>query len=135
MNGSQTWSTKVGEISLANANNRRREILLGSPEKNPLENQKINLLMKALNGFARSVLLLLIGAYRMIGTLFLGGSCRFEPSCSAYALEVAKLHQPRVAVRLITTRVCRCRPGGPFGYDPVPSLEDISRANANGDLK
>lgn len=76
--------------------------------------------MKMLNGIFRNILLLFIGAYRTIGTTHLGGGCRFEPSCSEYALEAAKLHPPHKAVRLIAMRVSRCRPGGSFGYDPVP---------------
>jgi putative membrane protein insertion efficiency factor len=79
--------------------------------------------MQILNQILRSFLLLLIGAYRTIGTTHLGGSCRFEPSCSEYALEAARLHPPHKAVRLIASRVVRCRPGGSFGYDPVPLKE------------
>ena len=50
----------------------------------------------------------------------LGGSCRFEPSCSDYALQSFKLHSPRIALRLTLQRIWRCRPGGAFGEDPVP---------------
>lgn len=73
-----------------------------------------------LNRLFQSFLLLFIGAYRTIGTTHLGGSCRFEPSCSEYALEAAKRHPPHKAFGLIVTRIWRCRPGGSFGYDPVP---------------
>ncbi|MEK7356324.1 MAG: membrane protein insertion efficiency factor YidD [Bdellovibrionota bacterium] len=50
----------------------------------------------------------------------LGGACRFEPSCSEYAVEAVKLHPPTSAIRLIAIRVCACRPGGRHGFDPVP---------------
>lgn len=76
-----------------------------------------------LNRIFRNFLLLFIGAYRTIGTTHLGGSCRFEPSCSEYALEAAKLHPPHRAARLIASRIARCRPGGGFGYDPVPVIQ------------
>lgn|GEM_PF-987973 len=46
--------------------------------------------------------------------------CRFTPSCSAYALECFDTHSSGRAVRLTTRRFTRCRPFGPFGYDPVP---------------
>ncbi len=62
-----------------------------------------------------------VGAYRTIGTNHLGGACRFEPSCSEYALEAIKIHPAHKAVGLITIRICKCRPGGPYGYDPVPA--------------
>lgn len=69
---------------------------------------------------SKALLWFLIATYRSIGTTFLGGNCRFEPSCSAYALEAIKIHHTHKAFWLITKRVCKCRPGGPFGYDPVP---------------
>lgn len=63
---------------------------------------------------------LLVGIYRTLGTTHLGGCCRFEPSCSAYALEAIQKHNFFSAVYLILKRLFNCRPGGPFGYDPVP---------------
>lgn len=68
----------------------------------------------------KGILLIFISAYRTIGTTHLGGSCRFEPSCSAYAVEALNTHHTHRALWLITKRVCKCRPGGPYGYDPVP---------------
>lgn len=62
----------------------------------------------------------LIGCYRTIGTTHLGGSCRFEPSCSEYALMALNKHHLLRAVLLIGKRVCKCRPGGAMGFDPVP---------------
>lgn len=69
----------------------------------------------------KSFLLLLIGLYKAVAAVHLGGGCRFEPSCSCYAMEAAKTHPPLVASRLIVVRLLKCRPGGPWGYDPVPS--------------
>lgn len=77
---------------------------------------------KSLEKLFRGFLFGLIAIYRTLGTTHLGGSCRFEPSCSAYALEAVKTHKSHKAFWLISKRICKCRPGGPFGYDPVPSL-------------
>lgn len=77
---------------------------------------------KLCENILRTILKLLVAAYRTIGTTHLGGSCRFEPSCSAYALEAIEKHHTHKALWLITKRICKCRPGGPSGYDPVPSL-------------
>ncbi len=65
-------------------------------------------------------ILFLIGLYRTIGTTFLGGSCRFEPSCSCYAAEAVRIHKPFKAIQLILCRLGRCHPWGNYGYDPVP---------------
>jgi putative membrane protein insertion efficiency factor len=77
------------------------------------------------------ILLGLLGAYRSFGSLFLGGACRFEPSCSEYAQNALKIHDSQEAVKLIAIRVCKCRPGGPFGFDPVP-LPKSSRISIRG---
>ncbi|MCE3009397.1 MAG: membrane protein insertion efficiency factor YidD [Proteobacteria bacterium] len=69
-----------------------------------------------------SVFLLAVGAYRSILTNHLGGACRFEPSCSEYAVDALKIHPPYRALILICKRILSCRPGGRFGYDPVPHL-------------
>ena len=46
--------------------------------------------------------------------------CRFEPSCSIYARQAWRCHSLPVAFSLILLRLWRCRPFGPYGYDPVP---------------
>lgn len=75
---------------------------------------------KCLEKALKAIFTLFLAAYRTLGTTHLGGSCRFEPSCSAYAVEAIESHQIHKALWLITKRVCKCRPGGPYGYDPVP---------------
>jgi uncharacterized protein len=47
-------------------------------------------------------------------------ACRFVPSCSEYALEALQAFGARRGVPLILRRLVRCRPGGPYGFDPVP---------------
>ncbi len=46
--------------------------------------------------------------------------CRFTPSCSQYALEAIERHGPWRGSALTLRRLGRCRPGGSFGFDPVP---------------
>lgn len=74
------------------------------------------------NFCARSI----ITFYRMlISPLLLaliGPACRFEPTCSAYAAEALGVHGPIRGLGLAMHRLIRCRPGGGFGFDPVPRI-------------
>jgi len=51
-------------------------------------------------------------------------SCRFQPTCSAYALEALRTHGPVRGLTLAVRRIARCHPltwlGGSSGFDPVP---------------
>ena len=47
-------------------------------------------------------------------------SCRYEPSCSNYAIEAIQLHGPARGTWLALKRMARCHPWGGCGYDPVP---------------
>lgn len=51
----------------------------------------------------------------------LGGGCRFEPTCSRYALTALKTHPLHRALWLIVCRIGRCHPWGGCGHDPVPT--------------
>jgi hypothetical protein len=66
---------------------------------------------------------LLVHAYRMTLSPLLGPSCRFEPSCSAYALEALERHGARRGAWLSVRRLLRCHPFHATGYDPVPRGE------------
>ena len=61
-----------------------------------------------------------IRAYRLIGSPWVGHNCRFQPTCSAYALEALELHGGIKGLILTIRRVGRCHPWGEIGYDPVP---------------
>lgn len=65
------------------------------------------------------VLTLLIRAYQALSAGRLS-PCRFQPTCSTYALEAIEAHGPLRGGWLAARRVSRCRPGGGRGFDPVP---------------
>jgi uncharacterized protein len=61
-----------------------------------------------------------IHLYRWVLSPFLGGQCRFYPSCSTYALEAIDRHGACQGSALAVKRICRCHPWGGAGHDPVP---------------
>jgi putative membrane protein insertion efficiency factor len=67
------------------------------------------------------VLVAAVHAYRLLLSPLLGPCCRYEPSCSAYAVEALTRHGPWRGAWLSLRRVLRCHPLRPGGYDPVPS--------------
>jgi len=78
---------------------------------------------RALSQAARGLVLVLqlpIHFYRMVIGPFLPKVCRFEPSCSTYALEALDVHGPFRGLYLTARRILRCHPFHPGGLDPVP---------------
>ena len=72
---------------------------------------------------ARMLSLALRGAirlYQLTLAYFFVGACRYEPSCSAYAVEAVTRHGAFHGSLLAAHRLCRCGPWGGEGYDPVP---------------
>ncbi len=65
-------------------------------------------------------LLLGVEAYRVTLSPLLGGHCRFEPSCSRYALEAITRHGAARGGWLALRRLARCQPFSAAGFDPVP---------------
>ncbi len=61
-----------------------------------------------------------IWSYRFTLSPLLGGQCRFQPSCSEYALQALDVHSPLHALILIIKRLGRCHPFHQGGCDPVP---------------
>ncbi len=72
---------------------------------------------------ARAPQWLLLGAVRVYRFWFkpwVGNVCRFEPSCSAYAMAAIERHGALRGGWLMTRRLMRCHPWCPGGHDPVP---------------
>jgi putative membrane protein insertion efficiency factor len=67
-----------------------------------------------------TLLLLLIQGYRLLVSPLFGPCCRYEPSCSTYAMEAIRVHGSLRGSWLAVRRVCRCHPLHHGGYDPVP---------------
>lgn len=69
-------------------------------------------------------LILLIKGYRGFISPLFPPSCRFQPTCSAYALEAIALHGTIKGSYLAIKRILKCHPFHPGGYDPVPCSHD-----------
>jgi hypothetical protein len=72
------------------------------------------------NMFANKLLVAVIRLYQLVVSPWLGPACRFEPSCSSYAIEAVQRHGPIRGPWLAARRLARCHPFGDHGYDPLP---------------
>lgn len=79
-----------------------------------------NALLQAVILLPRRGLILLVRGYRFFLSPWLGSACRFEPTCSAYALQALQRHGALAGSALTTGRLLRCHPWCAGGYDPVP---------------
>ena len=68
----------------------------------------------------KHLLILAVRAYQVSLGPLLPSSCRYYPSCSAYAIEALERHGAFRGAWLSARRVLRCHPFRPGGYDPVP---------------
>jgi putative membrane protein insertion efficiency factor len=76
------------------------------------EAPRSNWLTHASRGFVRF--------YQLALSPYLGGRCRFQPTCSHYALEALRVHGFFKGWALAVWRLLRCHPFSRGGYDPVP---------------
>ena len=70
----------------------------------------------------KALLLLLLRAYQLGISPFLGQNCRFEPSCSNYAVQAIIAHGSMKGGILAARRLGRCNPWNGGGFDPVPPV-------------
>ena len=71
-------------------------------------------------------LIFLIRLYQRTLSRMLGRVCRFEPSCSQYAMVCLSAHGSLKGGLLSLRRICKCHPFHPGGYDPPPARNDIA---------
>ncbi len=69
----------------------------------------------------RSLLLGMVRGYRLLLSPWLGSACRFEPTCSAYALAVLERHGAAAGSYLTLRRLARCHPWCDGGIDLPPT--------------
>jgi uncharacterized protein len=69
---------------------------------------------------ASAPFILLIKAYQLILSPWLGNSCRFTPTCSHYGIQAFKKYGPIKGFWLTAKRITKCHPWGGHGIDPVP---------------
>ncbi|MBG9388998.1 membrane protein insertion efficiency factor YidD [Caenimonas aquaedulcis] len=68
----------------------------------------------------RAALIGLVKGYRLFLSPWLGSSCRFTPTCSAYSLQALDMHGAAAGSYLTLNRIARCNPWCNGGHDPVP---------------
>jgi putative membrane protein insertion efficiency factor len=68
----------------------------------------------------RRTLVAVLRIYQWVLSPLFGPACRYEPSCSHYAVEAVSRHGALRGSVLSARRLLRCHPLGDSGYDPVP---------------
>ncbi|WP_213979824.1 membrane protein insertion efficiency factor YidD [Sphingomonas sp. dw_22] len=66
------------------------------------------------------LLILIARGWQLGPSVILPPSCRYSPSCSAYAIEALRRYGAAKGGWLAVKRIARCHPWGGHGYDPVP---------------
>lgn len=74
----------------------------------------------------QQLLMALVKGYRLLLSPWLGSSCRFEPTCSAYSLQALQQHGAVIGSYLTLRRLGRCQPWCEGGHDPVPPCQSAS---------
>ncbi len=81
--------------------------------------------------FPARLVALPIRAYRLFLSPWVGHNCRFQPTCSCYALEALERHGAWRGTYLTVRRLARCQPFGSSGFDPVPPIGEPPGQNSN----
>ena len=79
-------------------------------------------MLMLLQDLPRRTLTGLVRGYRFFLKPWLGNTCRFEPTCSAYALDALHQHGAAAGSYLAVRRILRCNPLCDGGCDPVPDV-------------
>jgi uncharacterized protein len=81
--------------------------------------------MPRLSLLPQRLLIVLVQAYRLLLSPWLGSACRFEPTCSNYALQALQSHGAARGSYLTLRRLARCHPWCEGGHDPVPESASV----------
>ena len=73
-----------------------------------------------MNAWITRLLMALVRGYRLLLSPSIGNACRFEPTCSAYALDALAKHGAVAGTALAVGRIARCHPWCAGGFDPAP---------------
>ena len=66
------------------------------------------------------ILVIPIKLYQILISPLIGPNCRYNPTCSNYAIQAINKHGPFKGTWLAVKRISRCHPWGGSGHDPVP---------------
>ena len=66
------------------------------------------------------IFILPIWVYQKLISPLFPSACRFDPTCSVYAINAIKIRGPFIGTWLSIKRISKCHPWGSSGYDPVP---------------
>lgn len=91
------------------------------------------MLSRALSRALTRLLAGLLRLYRALISPLYGPTCRYYPSCSAYALQAVEAHGAARGTRLTLARLARCHPWTAGGVDPVPGTLLPSERSAGAD--
>lgn len=76
-----------------------------------------------------TVLVAIVRLYQLTLRAVIGGHCRYEPSCSHYAIDALRLHGAGRGSALAARRILRCTPWHAGGFDPVPRPHTFPRGH------
>lgn len=74
-----------------------------------------------MSSLAQRALIAGVRGYRLLLSPWLGNGCRFEPTCSVYAVAALEAHGALAGTALTLGRIARCQPWCAGGHDPVPA--------------
>ncbi len=76
--------------------------------------------METINKITTAIPVIIIRFYQIFISPMFQSNCRHIPTCSEYALEALKEHGLLRGFYYSAKRLLNCRPGGSYGYDPIP---------------
>ena len=82
-------------------------------------------------GMFKKLLIVLVRVYQLAISPLMANHCRFEPTCSRYAINAIDKHGVFKGTWLAVRRISRCRPGVEGGWDPVPEKCSCDNAKSH----